>query len=400
MQESRQELQHFIDAMSTLAVKVGLDGMPLLANKIAIDASRLWREEYMTTNFVEGPWWSFDPEVQARVRAAFARAVSGTPINYDEDVFAFGRVITVDLSLTPVRSPQGTVDYVIAEARDITALKATHRALQQAKAEAEQANLAKSESVSRISHELRTPLNAILGFAQLLELDELSNEQREGVTHILNGGRHLLDLINQVLDISRIETGHLSLSLEPVAILNAIEECFATARPMAAERRVRLYSTCEGPEYVQADRQRLNQVLTNLISNAIKYNRLDGSVTVSCHRIGERLRISVTDTGIGIPPERLEQLFVPFERAGAEQTTTEGTGLGLALAKRLVEAMNGVVVAESTAGRGSTFAIELPRCECSPELAAAEVTAPIPQPQRHRPCGRFSVSKTMPRTSG
>ena len=370
VQRGQQELQHFVDAMSTMAVKLTLDGTSLIANKIALVASGLTREEYMKTNFLAGPWWSFDAQVQARVRVAFATAVSGTPVNYDEKVFAFGRVIAIDFSLTPVRGDHGAVEYLIAEARDITALKETERALQDAKAEAERANLAKSESVSRISHELRTPLNAILGFAQLLELEELNSEQREGVAHILRGGRHLLDLINQVLDISQIETGDLSISLEPVEILEAIQESFATLRPLASERRVRLYSTCEGPEYVRADRQRLNQVLSNLMSNAIKYNRLDGSVTVSCQRTGERLRISISDTGIGIPADRLEQLFVPFERVGAEQTTTEGTGLGLALVKRLVEAMNGVVVAESTAGRGSTFSIELPLCDSNPELMA------------------------------
>jgi PAS domain S-box-containing protein len=255
-------------------------------------------------------------------------------------------------------------------AHDVSEQAEANEKLRRAEAEANRANRAKSEFLSRMSHELRTPMNAILGFAQLLEMDEISDHQREGLDHILRGGRHLLDLINEVLDISRIEAGRLSLSVEPVEIAETLRETFDLVQPLARQREVRLNGPigCE-TAYVHGDRQRLKQVLINLITNAIKYNRVGGTVTVSCEPIEERLRISVLDTGTGIPKEKRSQLFIPFERLGAEQGTIEGTGLGLALAKRLVEAMNGTMGMDSTVGEGSVFWIELPITQSPVQLA-------------------------------
>jgi CheY-like chemotaxis protein len=210
---------------------------------------------------------------------------------------------------------------------------------------AEQANEAKSEYLSRMSHELRTPLNAILGLAQLLELDDLREEQRDNLGHILSGARHLLSLINEVLDIAAIETGRLSLSLEPVALADVAAETVNLIRPLAEQHNI----VVMGPEvscatHVLDDRQRLKQVLRNLLSNAVKYNREGGSVHLACEPVaGQRLRIKVTDTGLGIPPESVERLFVPFERVGSEHSAIEGTGLGLPLSKRLAEAMGGTL---------------------------------------------------------
>ncbi len=231
---------------------------------------------------------------------------------------------------------------------------------------AEDANRAKSEFLSRMSHELRTPLNAVLGFGQLLETDDLSGSQRDAVDHILKGGRHLLDLINEVLDISRIEAGELSLSPEPVLAAELVGDAVDLMRPLADQRGIQLVVDSSGvcDCYVFADRQRAKQVLLNLLSNAIKYNRPRGSVAVACEQSeATRLRIRVTDTGTGIPAERLGQLFIPFERLGAEHTREEGTGIGLALSKRLAEAMGGTLTAASTLGQGSTFTVELPRVE-------------------------------------
>src|SRR3989441_6562175 len=250
-----------------------------------------------------------------------------------------------------------------------------------AEEEADRANRAKSEFLSRMSHELRTPLNAILGFGQVLEMDSLDKEQRDSVAHILAAGRHLLGLIDEVLDIARIEAGRLTLSLEPVDMRTVLDEVRSLTRPLAEERRVevRAESPAASDLYVLADRQRLKQVLLNLLSNAVKYNRAGGSIAVWCDTAPEnRLRLNVRDTGLGIPPDKLGRLFTPFERLGAEATGVDGTGLGLALSKGLVDAMGGAIGVESTPGQGSIFWVELRRAE-APEAdleALDEVEAP------------------------
>lgn len=235
--------------------------------------------------------------------------------------------------------------------------------LREAKTDAERANLAKSEFLSRMSHELRTPLNAVLGFAQLLEMDNLKADQRDSVAHILKGGRHLLDLINEVLDIARIEAGRLTITVEPILLSDVIEEAFAMVQPLGETAGLQLtYERPAGPaSRVQADRQRLMQVLLNLLSNAIKYNRAGGSVAVRLDR-GKNgaARVVIEDTGAGIAPEQMARLFTPFERLGAEDGKVEGSGLGLALSKRLVEAMGGALGVDSVVGKGSAFWVELP----------------------------------------
>jgi PAS domain S-box-containing protein len=247
---------------------------------------------------------------------------------------------------------------MFAVAHDITERARNEQVLRRAKDQADRANRAKSEFLSRMSHELRTPLNAILGFAQLLELDELSSEQRDAVTHILRGGRHLLNLINEVLDLSRIEAGRLSLSPEAVQVSHTLAETLDLIQPLAAERNVRIEAGEECNDFIVADRQRLKQVLINLFSNAIKYNRPGGSVSVRCHKTDATFRIEIVDTGVGISEERLQQIFTPFERLGAEQGEVEGTGLGLAVAKRMTEAMGGLIGVTSKLGEGSTFWLE------------------------------------------
>ncbi|MBV9774513.1 MAG: response regulator, partial [Gemmatimonadetes bacterium] len=214
--------------------------------------------------------------------------------------------------------------------------------------------------------ELRTPMNSILGFAQILARRELPPTERKGVDHILRAGHHLLNLINEVLDLARIEADRQQLSLEPVQVGEVVQEALTLVRPLAAQHGCTLAAAAEGDPgaYVVADRQRLTQVLLNLLSNALKYNRPGGKVWVTCGAAEEgagagRARIAVHDTGPGIPQEKMGQLFVPFSRLGAEESGVEGTGLGLALSRRLVEAMGGELHAASTPGTGSTFTVEL-----------------------------------------
>jgi PAS domain S-box-containing protein len=248
-------------------------------------------------------------------------------------------------------------------AHDVTDRARIEKALREAKEEADRANHAKSDFLSRMSHELRTPLNSILGFGQLLDRQSPTETQRPRIRYILSAGRHLLNLINEVLDISRIEAGTLQLSVEPVCLEEAIGEALDLMRPLAAERTIVLASNCsaETATYVLADRQRLKQVLLNLLSNAVKYTAVKGCVTVSFADSAQDLtRISVRDTGAGIPVDKLARLFTPFDRLGAEQSSVEGTGLGLALCQRLVHAMNGSIGVNSTLGHGSTFWLDLP----------------------------------------
>jgi len=254
--------------------------------------------------------------------------------------------------------------------RDITEQKRSAATAAQAREEAERANRAKSEFLSRMSHELRTPLNAVLGFAQLLTSEPLADEARDNVQQILKGGQHLLDLINEVLDISRIEAGRLSLSLEPVGVRDVVRHVAEMVAPLTAPRNISLVVDDVDPSRaVVADRQRLGQILLNLISNAVKYNRPNGRVTVGFDTVSAtRLRITVTDTGAGIRPEKMRLLFNPFERLGAETTSTEGTGLGLALSRGLAEAMGASLGVSSEVDRGSTFWIEL---KVSAEAAAS-----------------------------
>ena len=241
---------------------------------------------------------------------------------------------------------------------------------------AEKANQAKNEFLSRVSHELRTPMNSILGFAQLLEFDELSESQSESVERILRAGRHLLSLLNDILDISRIESGRLSLELQPVGLSLAVTEALEMVRPLAAPMGVEIVLADDfRGQSIVADRGRLAQVLINLLNNAVKYNRSGGQVRVECRTKDARyMRVSIADTGPGIPAGRLGRLFQPFQRLGAERTRVEGTGLGLALSKNLTEMMGGRIGVESTPGEGSVFWVDLP---LAADLGSARVkTAP------------------------
>lgn len=273
----------------------------------------------------------------------------------------------------PIRNEQGAVLRWFGTNTDITESRQAQEEIKKARTEADRANLAKSEFLSRMSHELRTPMNSILGFAQLMDMGELTPAHKKSVDHILKSGKHLLDLINEVLDLSKIEAGELSISLEPVQLQGIVSETMDVIRPLATAKNI----TFEFPAspvcdlFVKADRQKIKQVLLNLLSNAVKYNRKGGSVKIACEvRRPETtdlqiqtVRINVTDTGMGISPEYMDRLFNPFERIGAEVSEVEGTGLGLTVSKKLIEAMGGTIGVESLSGVGSKFWIELLQTE-------------------------------------
>jgi PAS domain S-box-containing protein len=274
-------------------------------------------------------------------------------------------------SIAPILDEEGRITHFVAVEEDITELR-------QAKEAAEKASQAKSEFLSSMSHELRTPLNAILGFAQIMEAnprEPLTPAQEKAVGHIIRGGRHLLDLINEILELARIESGRASLSIEPTRLGPVVEECLSLVQPLGERRGIRIEvrgGVCDAT--VLADYTRLKQVLLNLLSNAVKYNRDGGRVTLRCGESGpDRRRIEVGDTGPGIPADRLGELFEPFSRLGAEGSAVEGTGIGLSLARKLIELMGGEIGVASEEGKGSLFWIDIP---ASRDYVSADPAAP------------------------
>ncbi|MHB8948074.1 MAG: sensor histidine kinase [Rhodoferax sp.] len=244
-------------------------------------------------------------------------------------------------------------------------LAAAQVQLESAKCLAEKSNLAKSEFLSSMSHELRTPLNAILGFAQLIESGSptLTPTQNANIAQILQAGWHLLNLVNQILDLAVIEAGKLPVSREPVLLIDVIPECLALVESKAKKHSIHVtLMPFDNSWFVMADPTRVKQVLINLLTNAIKYNREHGTVEVKCTAISpERIRISIRDSGVGLSSEKLKHLFEPFNRLGQEAGTEEGTGIGLVVSKQLVELMGGAIGVQSTVGVGSEFWIELMR---------------------------------------
>ena len=365
---------------------------------------------YTSEEMIGRPVWQFvAADQQEQCREAIRRKVAGEEhlAPFERDFLRRdGGYLILEIYDSLIRDVAGEVTGIRSVLLDVTdrrlaeqllANEVTERerltvALRRSKEEAEKANRAKSEFLSRMSHELRTPLNAILGFAQLLEMTPLDRDKQEAVAQILKAGQHLLGLINEVLEISRIEAGRLSFSPEAVLITSAVQETLDLLAPMAARRGIVLRDEMpkDRRRHVLADQQRLKQVLLNVISNAIKYNGDSGAVTLSAEEIeGVRLRVKVRDTGPGIKPESHAKLFTPFERLGAEQTGVEGTGLGLALSKRLLEMMGGAIGAENNPDRGATFWMELPLvrdpvAQLEAELPAVAAAAAPAKQQRQR----------------
>lgn len=270
--------------------------------------------------------------------------------------------------------------------------------LEKARASADKANIAKSEFLSNMSHELRTPLNAVLGFAQLMEsaTPMPSPAQKLSIEQILKGGWYLLRLINEILDLAMIESGKLTIEQEAMSLTDVLQDCEIMIAPQAQLRDIQMrFPGFEGHLYVNADRTRVKQVLINLLSNAIKYNREGGTITVDCKpTAANRVRISVSDTGAGLTPDQIAQLYQPFNRLGQEASAAEGTGIGLVVTKQLVEMMGGTVGVESTVGTGSVFWIEL-EVSTAPDVQSDILAGTAATPKDHAAAHTTSSQRTL-----
>jgi PAS domain S-box-containing protein len=335
-----------------------------------------------------------------RAEAGIERVLSGSSgTSYELTARARdGKETVVSCTGTTFHDRDSKLHGVFLTARDVTELKRLERALQEsnhemerARAAAEKASLAKSDFLTCMSHDLRAPLNTILGFAQLIDSDTPppTLAQTASVEQILRSGWYLLELINEIVDLSQIESGKLVLSMERTSLTEVLRECQAMIVPLGRKRGIEMTFPPSGISYfVNADRTRLKQVLISLLSNAIRYNRLNGTVVVECAvstsvSTPERIRVSICDTGEGLSPEMLPELFQPFNRLGRERSAEEGTGIGIAMSKRLVELMGGVIGAESTVGSGSVFWFEL-NSSAEPRLETdGAQTAIVEVPVRH-----------------
>jgi len=316
----------------------------------------------------------------ARAEASITRVLrEGKLTNYELTAQARdGNETVVSVNATTFHDRNRKLQGVFAAARDVTDRKQFEMVLEEnnvelkiAKAAAETANVAKSEFLSSMSHELRTPLNAVLGFAQLMasEAPPPSPSQKLSIDQILQAGWYLLRLINEILDLAMIESGKVTVSKESMSLTELLQDCHAMIEPQALRREIKMtFPALDNPFYIYADRTRVKQVMINLLSNAIKYNRDGGEVTVQCYaRRDSRVRVCVKDTGAGLAPEQVAQLFQPFNRLGQEAGSEEGTGIGLVVTKQLVELMGGDIGVESSTGIGSVFWVELPGAN-APEL--------------------------------
>ncbi|MGK5173081.1 PAS domain-containing hybrid sensor histidine kinase/response regulator [Geodermatophilus sp. CPCC 205761] len=375
LRESEKRLQEIADNATALIYLKRTDGRYLFINRRYETMLGVTRDDAVgRTDFDLWP-----PEIAAAYTSADRAVVSARqPLELEEPIPTKDDRFGMWLSLKfPLFDEGGELYGVGGISTDISERNRAEAAIREARDEAERANRAKSEFLSRMSHELRTPLNSILGFGQLLQFEELPPSAAEGVDRILSAGRHLLALINEVLDISRIEAGAQAISVEPVHVCDPISEACELVRPLAAEHGVELARDLHNClyRYVAADYQRLKQVLLNMLMNAVKYNRPDGMVTVSGEVHGDKLRVLVTDTGIGIEPEDVPKVFQPFERLHTDRLQAEGTGLGLALSKSLMEAMGGTIgLQRSVVDRGSIFYVELPLTD---PPSAVEPVAPV-----------------------
>ncbi|HAY27648.1 MAG TPA: PAS domain S-box protein, partial [Candidatus Accumulibacter sp.] len=406
LRQQRDLAQRYLDTVQSLMLALDTEGRVTMINRAGRDLLG-----YAENELLGRCWFSTclpQPKGTERSLPTFRRIIAG---ELDASFSAEDSVLCRDGSLRLIGWKTGALTddaghiigtlssgADIGERKEVEAELERHRThletlvaqrtteLSLAKEAAERANRAKSEFLSSMSHELRTPMNAIIGFAQMLEYDgELSADQQDSIHEILKASRHLLDLINEVLDLARIESGRIELSLETTDIAAVVDDCRHLIEPLAAPLAITLSTVVPAGATVHADRTRLKQALLNLLSNAVKYNRERGSIQLEVEQqltaAGLRQRICVADTGIGIAPERLSEVFQPFTRLQAENSEIEGTGIGLTITKRLVELMGGEIAAASEAGVGSRFWIELP---AGTVIGDGDSTAPSDGPHEEK----------------
>lgn len=350
-----------VDHTNAICVVLDREGRVVRFNQAGQALSGYSFEEVRGT-----PFWNYQPDESGSGRGsqqAFFHWMAHPRSNRSEKIMVTkdGERKVIAWSSSVMNDPQGRPEFVCSMGIDITARRQAEQALLAAKNEAESANRAKSQFLSSMSHELRTPMNAMLGFAQLMDMDQtLPDEHRESVGQILCAGGHLLKLINDILSLAKIEAGSIDLSIEAFDCVALIGECVAMIGPLTEKQGIRIEVAVSAPVVLQADRRFLKQVLLNLLSNAIKYNRSGGSVYIDAAAEFGAVRLSVADTGYGIPLDRLPELFLPFNRLGAESKNIEGSGIGLSVCKQLVEAMGGEIQVSSDPGEGCVFQMTLP----------------------------------------
>jgi PAS domain S-box-containing protein len=351
LENHRKDMQSVLDTMVTLNAKVALDGRLLFVNKIALQASGLPVDELMNTNFLEGPWWTFDPNVQARVKEAFARACSGTTINYDEKIFVFGRVLTINFSLTPMVGNDGGVEYILAEGRDITELKKLNELLEQRRIALESTNQELEAFSYSVSHDLRAPLRAINGFSQALSgkyKDFLGEQGQHFLNRIQQNATQMGQLIDDLLSLSRISRREMKQDV--VNLTELAREVDRELRAQEPERQV-LFEV-DGKLQANGDAGLIRIVLQNLLTNAWKFT----STRPQAHiRLGARDGgFFVQDNGVGFDMAFANKLFGAFQRL---HSTSEfpGTGIGLATVQRVIHRHGGKIWAEAELEKGATF---------------------------------------------
>ena len=305
------------------------------------------------------------PEQLNDVKEVFKKlAVEGIDSQYENEIInKDGERVLITWNNSTILDETGEVEYVISVGIDITERQSIQKELEAAKDAAENANNAKSQFLSSMSHELRTPLNAILGFSQLIEMNTKEEHTKSNSQEVIDGGKHLLNLINEVLDLSKIESGTIEVSIKSHDFSKIFNETISLIKPIAEKYAMQICSNASPSSdiNINVDDTRFKQVLINILSNAIKYNSENGTVTIDCSQDDEKmLSLSVTDTGKGLTAEQQKLMFLPFDRAGKENSNIEGTGLGLAISKNLIEKMGGKITVESEVGKGSCFVVQVP----------------------------------------
>lgn len=385
LRRKRDKTQRYLDTVQTVMVSLDVKGCITMINRKGCEMLGYEEHELIGLNWFERclP----QPLGMETVYPQFLRMMSGElqTTGYFENPMLCrdGSERLIAWNNACFNDENGKITGTLSSGQDITERKQAENDLIIAREAAESASRAKSAFLTSMSHELRTPLNAIVGFAQMLEMEipgPMTASQKEAVRHVLGGGRHLLDLINEILDMTRIESGRLDLIIEDVPFAPVLQEVVMLLQPAATARGIVIHQSAVEGLRIRTDRSRLRQILLNLVSNAVKYNREGGTITCCCEISENTVRITIADTGQGIPEQHRSEIFHPFQRLGAEKTNIEGTGIGLVICKRLVEALNGRIGFDSETGVGSRFWFELPLAQAghrpTAETTAGHLSAP------------------------